>query len=43
MANQGSTYIVMIGLGHMGSALAESQIANELKLTVWNRTPLGKP
>jgi len=30
--------IGMVGLGHMGSALAESLLAKEFKLTVWNRT-----
>lgn len=37
-----STYdkksIGMIGLGHMGSALAESLLAKEFQITVWNRT-----
>jgi 3-hydroxyisobutyrate dehydrogenase len=29
----------MIGLGAMGSGLADSLIANVFDVTVWNRTP----
>ena len=42
-----SKSVAMIGLGNMGSALAEALLANGYKLTVWNRTtskaaPLGE-
>lgn len=33
-----SKYVCMIGLGNMGSALAEALLANGHKVTVWNRT-----
>jgi len=38
MSNRDELSISMIGLGHMGSALAESLLAKEFKLTVWNRS-----
>jgi 3-hydroxyisobutyrate dehydrogenase-like beta-hydroxyacid dehydrogenase len=38
MTNLRTTSVAMIGLGNMGSALAESLLANEFKLTAWNRT-----
>lgn len=39
MTNQKIRSISMIGLGHMGSALAECLLADEYQINVWNRTP----
>ena len=38
MASQSSKKVGVIGLGHMGCALAESLLANNFRITVWNRT-----
>ena len=34
----GSQHVCVIGLGDMGSALAEALLANGHRVTVWNRT-----
>ena len=39
MTAKGEKVIAMVGLGHMGSALAESLLEKSFPVTVWNRTP----
>lgn len=38
MSSQDNTLVGMVGLGHMGGALAESLLAAGFRTTVWNRT-----
>jgi 3-hydroxyisobutyrate dehydrogenase-like beta-hydroxyacid dehydrogenase len=38
MTTQDKKSISMVGLGHMGSALAETLLANNFQVTAWNRT-----
>ena len=38
MTSQDNIIVGMVGLGHMGGALAESLLAKGFQITVWNRT-----